>query len=284
MNAKYQLDRRCFLGYVMGVAASAVLAGCGSTGSSSTSASSAGTSATTDTASDTYTLVSDGKLLVASDIANPPFDYMEDGVAKGFEVDLLDMIAEKLGLTCEYLPQMKFETLIPLIKAGGKADVGVSNFTITDERKEEIDFTDPYIDSNQGIVVKSGAEKTTIEALNAEGVQVTCQTATTGEAWARENLSKATIVPLDDPVTSVTGVSTGLYDACVADLPVMSYLCNNSFKDCEVSVEIPTGEQYAIVVSKDNPALTKAINKALSELESEGKMDELEIKWFGTTI
>ncbi len=282
MNTNNSLDRRSFLGCVAGAAATLALIGCNSGGSSSSSSSASTSAATTDDAS--YTLVQDGKLLVASDIANPPFDYMEDGVAKGFEVDLLDMIAGKLGLTCEYLPQMKFETLIPLIKAGGKADVGVSNFTITDDRKKEIDFTDPYIDSNQGIVVKTGAEKTTVEALNAEGVQVTCQTATTGEAWARENLPKATIVPLDDPVTSVTGVSTGLYDACVADLPVMSYLCTNSFKDCEVSVEIPTGEQYAIVVSKDNPALTKAINKALAELESDGSLDELEIKWFGTTI
>ncbi len=284
MKTNNQLDRRSFLGCFAGAAATIVLAGCGSTGGSSSSTSADSTASASASDEESYTLIQDGKLIVASDIANPPFDYMEDGEAKGFEVDLLGMIATKLGLTCEYLPQMKFETLIPLIKAGGKADVGVSNFTITDERKKEIDFTDPYIDSNQGIVVKTGAEKTTIEALNAEGVQVTCQTATTGEAWARENLPKATIVPLDDPVTSVTGVSTGLYDACAADLPVMQYLCNNSFKDCEVAVEIPTGEQYAIVVSKDNPGLTKAMNKALSELQADGSLDELEIKWFGTTI
>ncbi len=284
MNANNQLNRRAFLGCVAGAAASIALVGCNSGGSSSSTSSDSGSSSSAASSDDSYTLIQEGKLIVASDIANPPFDYIENNEAVGFEVDLLNEIASYMGLTCEYLPQMKFETLIPLIKAGGKADVGVSNFTITDERKEEVDFTDPYIDSNQGIVVKTGSDKTTIEALNVEGVQVTCQTATTGEAWARENLSRATIVPLDDPVTSVTGVSTGLYDACAADLPVMQYLCNNSFKDCEVAVEIPTGEQYGIAVSKDNPGLTKKMNEAIAHIKENGTFDQLEIKWFGTTI
>lgn len=169
---------------------------------------------------------------------------MDGTTAVGFEVDLMDAVAAKMGLTCEYLPAMKFDSIIPLIKQGGKADCGVSNFTITDERKQEIDFTDPYIDSNQGVVVKADSDKTTAEALNADGVKIACQSGTTGEAWAQENLPKATIVSLDDPVQAVTGVSTGIYDAASADLPVMKYLCSNSFTDCQVAIEIPTGEQY----------------------------------------
>jgi len=74
---------------------------------------------------------------------------------EGFEIDLMAAIADKLGLTMEWLDPVKFDTIIPLIKQGGKADVGVSAFTITDERKEEIDFSDSYLDSNQGLVTKA---------------------------------------------------------------------------------------------------------------------------------
>lgn len=277
MNVNVMLDRRNFFGIIGAAAGTVVLAGCGGT--------SAGTStdAKKDDASG-YTLVQPGKIIVASDLANPPFDFVENNEPKGFEVDLMKKVAEKLGLECEYLPAMKFDSIIPLIKQGGKADVGVSNFTITDERKQEIDFTDPYVDSNQGVVTKVGAERADADSLNAEGVTIACQAGTTGEAWAQENLPKATIKSLDDPVAAVTGVQTGLYDAAAADLPVMKYLCSNSFTDCQVSIEIPTGEQYGIVVSKDNAGLTEAINTALAELADDGSIKELEIEWFGSEI
>ena len=64
----------------------------------------------------------------------------------------------------------------------------------------------------------------------------------------------------------------------------MSYLCTNSYTDCKVAIEIPTGEQYGIVISKDNPGLTAAINEALSALKDDGTIDDLEKKWFGTTL
>ena len=275
MNLNKTLDRRSFILGMGAVAGSAVLAGCGGN---------AAGSATTGTTSDSYTLVQEGKIIVASDLANPPFDFVEGTTPKGFEVDLMDAVASKMGLTCEYLSAMKFDSIIPLIKQGGKADCGVSNFTITDERKQEIDFTDPYIDSNQGVVVKADSDKTTAEALNADGVKIACQSGTTGEAWAQENLPKATIVSLDDPVQAVTGVSTGIYDAASADLPVMKYLCSNSFTDCQVAIEIPTGEQYGIVVSKSNAGLTSAINEALAALKDDGTIESLEVKWFGSAM
>lgn len=277
MNVNVMLDRRNFFGIIGAAAGTVVLAGCGGTSAGPS------TDAKKDDASG-YTLVQPGKIIVASDLANPPFDFVENNEPKGFEVDLMKKVAEKLGLECEYLPAMKFDSIIPLIKQGGKADVGVSNFTITDERKQEIDFTDPYVDSNQGVVTKVGAERADADSLNAEGVTIACQAGTTGEAWAQENLPKATIKSLDDPVAAVTGVQTGLYDAAAADLPVMKYLCSNSFTDCQVSIEIPTGEQYGIVVSKDSAGLTEAINVALAELADDGSIKELEIEWFGSEI
>ena len=74
-----------------------------------------------------------------------------------------------------------------------------------------------------------------------------------------------------------------MYQGAIADLPVAQYLTEQSYKDLKVCVEVPTGEQYGIVVSKDNPGLTKAINEALAALQENGTMDEIKIKWFGTT-
>ena len=162
--------------------------------------------------------------------------------------------------------------------------MGVSNITITDERWEQVDFTDSYMDSNQGLVTLASAGDVTEESLNVEGTKVAVQAGTTGAAWAEENLPNAEIVALDDPVVAVTGVQTGLYAAAVADLPVMTYLCTNSFTDCQVAIEIPTGEQYGIAVNKDNPGLTEAINGALAELEEEGYISELEVKWLGAEL
>ena len=162
--------------------------------------------------------------------------------------------------------------------------MGVSNFTITDERKQEIDFTDPYLDSNQGLVTAKTSTKTTQDDLNSTDVKVAVQAGTTGESWVEENLPNATLVSLDDPVVALTGVQSGLYDAAVADLPVVQYLVNNSFTDCQVSIEIPTGEQYGIVVSKGSPALTSAINDALAQLDEEGTLKDLKTKWFGSDL
>jgi polar amino acid transport system substrate-binding protein len=280
MSIQNNLSRRnfvCASAAAMGMA----LVGCGGSGSSEPA-----TDSTAAPASD-YTLVEDGKLIVASDLDFPPLDSFEGGEAKGFDVELSQAIAEKMGLECEYLPPMNFDAIIPLIQQGGKADIGNSAFSITDERKKEIDFTDAYLDSNLGIAVKkdsgiAGDEAAIIEALSADGVVVAVQAGTTGQDWAEENLPKDNVRPFDSVTNCITGVSTGKFDAFVADLPVIGYQCTQ-FTDCEVCLEIPTGEQYGIVVSKDNPGLTAAINDALAELEKDGTMADLKEKWFGIT-
>lgn len=277
-------SRRQFVsGLVAAAAATAAmpaLVACGSPSASS------GSSSSSSSSDESYTLVEAGKLIVASDLAYPPMESVPDGATDpvGFEVDMMKEIASRLGLTCEYLPAQKFDTIIATIKEGGKADVGASSFTITDERKEEVDFTDSFMDSNQALVTRTDATDTTEDALNVAGKKIAVQSGTTGEDWAKENLTNATVVPLDDTIQALTGCQTGLYDAVVADLPVMKYECTNSYTDLQVAIEIPTGEQYGIVVSKDNPGLTKAINEALSDMDSDGTMDKLETNWFGSAL
>ena len=275
------ISRRSFLASC-GLGLAAGLAGCsaqggGSAGGTAGSATEAG-----------YTLVEPGKLTMISNFYFPPFVSMnaDTGDYEGFDVDLYKAVCEKLGLEPNILPTVQFDTIVPTIKQGGKADVSLGAVTITDKRLQEIDFSDPYLDSNQAIVVKQGSAATTADALNASGTQIAVQSGTTGEAWSRENLPNATIVPLDDIIQCLTGVQTGLYAASVCDLPVASYEISSAYADLVIpdGGQIPTGEQYGIVVSKDNPKLTQAINDALVELQSDGTQDQIEQKWFGSTI
>ena len=282
--SRRQFVNLCGLG-ITGMGTVSLLAGCGGSSKSGSDSSDSASSASTKGTKE-YILVKKGTLIGVSDMSYPPLESIPDGGTKpeGFEIDMMDAIAKKLGLTMEWLPATKFDTIIPLIKQGGKADVGVSAFTITDERKKEIDFTKPYLNSNQGLVNRKADGKVSEDALNAKDKQVAVQSGTTGEAWVKENLPKATCVPLDDAIQAMTGVQSGLYNAAVLDLPVASYLCTKSYTDLQVDLQIATGEQYGIVVSKKNVKLRKDLNAAIKALQDDGTMSTLQKKWFGTTL
>lgn len=232
-----------------------------------------------------YTLVQDGKLISVSDMECPPFSSYKDGTSEpeGFEVDLMKAVAEKLSLESEWLPKMDFDAIIPLIKQGGKADVGVANFTITDERKQEIDFTNPYYVANIGFVTKGDTTATSTDDFNKKGMRIGAQSGTTGEAWVKENLPDATVVAMIPSTAMLSVQSSGegsdALNAMVCDLPVANSLIEKSYPDLKVFESIATGDEFGIVVSKDNPELTKAINQALLELEEDGTIEELMNKW-----
>ena len=272
------MNRRNFVA-TLGLAGTALLAGCN--GSEQPADDAQTTDETPEEAS--YTLVKEGVLTNVAELGFAPFEYIdEDGVTVGFDVDLSNAIAEKLGLTCEWLPNQAFDTLVPTIAQGGKADISIAGVTITDERLEDVDFSDPYLNSNQALIVAASSDYAT-EDLDAEDIQIACQTGTTGDAWIQENLPNATRVPLADVTAGMMGVSTGSYQAMVIDLPVAQNMLAQSFSDLTILEEIPTGEQYGIAVSYDNPGLKDAINDALAQIEEDGTMDEIKQKWFGTT-
>ena len=281
--SRRQFVNLCGLG-IAGMGAVGLLAGCGGGSKSGSDSSGSATSASSKGTKE-YILVKKGTLIGVSDMSYPPLESIPDGgTFEGIDIEVADAIAKKLGLTMEWLPATKFDTIIPLVKQGGKADVGVSAFTITDERKKEIDFTKPYLNSNQGLVNRKADGKVSEDALDSKDKQVAVQSGTTGESWVKENLPKATCVPLDDAIQAMTGVQSGLYNAAVLDLPVASYLCTKSYTDLQVDLQIATGEQYGIVVSKQNVKLRKDLDAAIKALKDDGTMSTLQKKWFGTTL
>ena len=226
-----------------------------------------------------FTLVEKDKLTVAASLDFPPFENFENNEAVGFEVDVMKAIAQDLGLELNYLPSMKFDTIIPAIAAGGSADVGVSGFTITPKRLKTIDFSDPICDTNQSIVTLSGSPIKTIEDL--KGLRIGGETGTTGLDLSRELINDAEeIIAFDEYPAVFAALQSGQMKAAVLDKPVSEYYIKTAYPDCEVVQEIPTGEQYGIAISKDNPGLTEAINNSIKRLEESGKLDELKSKWF----
>lgn len=241
-----------------------------------------GTTGATETTVSTadFKLVTPGTLTVGSDTAFPPFESMNGTTAEGFDVDLITAIAKKIGLEAVIKTEV-FDTVIPTLKAGGKFDVVASAMTITDERKQEIDFTDPYIDSNQSIAVKKGS--TIKSEADLTGKKVGVQSGTTGEAWAKENLTGATTVPFKTATEAFAALQAGNVDAVVNDLPVTAFLVKDPARGLEIVKEVATGEQYGFAVSKENTALLAAMNQALAGLKSDGTYDQIYSKWFGET-
>ena len=152
------------------------------------------------TQGDSYKLVEDGKLTVASDLATPPFEYVNDsGNDQGFTVELMDMIAQEMGPELNYLPAQKFDNIIPMAKQAVKTDVSACNITINDARKKEVDFTDPYMDSNQGVAVAKNSGYADTDSLNAAGVK-----SLSSRAPPPRNGRKK-ICPAQPPSTLMTG-------------------------------------------------------------------------------
>jgi len=225
-----------------------------------------------------FSTVEDGKIIAGSDTAFPPFESMNGDVAEGFDVDLLTAMGDELGYDVEFKTEI-FDTLIPTLKAGGKFDVIASGMTIKPERALEIDFTDPYYNSNQSLVMKMGTTYTGTDQLSGKKIGV--QSGTTGEAWANENVPDATLVPFKNATDAFAALQAGNVDAVVNDLPVSAELLKDDPRGMEIVAEIPTGEQYGFGVSKDNPELLKALNEALQKVKDSGKYAEIYEKWIG---
>ena len=226
----------------------------------------------------TVTTLEEGKLLMGSDTTYPPFESIEDGEAVGFDVDIAEEIAKRLGLELQ-VETVAWEGIIPGLKTD-KYDIIMSAMTITDEREEEIDFCDPYIDSNQSICVRNETEDiNTPEDLVGKIVGV--QVETTGQYTAEEIEGIAEIRKYETILLAFEDLELGRVDAIMNDYPVNAYI-SKTRGNTKVVDTIMTDESYGIGVKQGNDALREAINDALEEMMDDGTYDEIFEKWFGT--
>ena len=242
------------------VVAALALVGCSSSSSSSSSEAASSDSAAVSAAAGDITLITEGKLTIATSPDYPPFENLENGEYVGLDIEIAKAIAAELGLEPEF-KTLQFDAIIPAISSGGQADMGISGFSVDPERAKEIDFSTSYYIDDQAVAVMKDSEITEAnadEALNAEGIKIAVQSGTTGESYVQENYPNATAQPYGNSTEAVV-------DAMLAE----------AYQDAVVVKSIATGEEYAIVVSQDNPALTAAIDAALETLKANGTIDQL---------
>ena len=256
------------------------LTGCGA---DATPAGGSAGSVGTDAASGSgYTLVKGGTLTIGTSAEYEPFEYMEDGAYKGFDLELADAIADDLGLELE-IENVDFDTIVPGIASGTKFDAGFAAITATPEREEEVDFTDSYYMDDQAIVTMADNADITgenyAEAMDFEGVKIAVQSGSTAEAFAKENFPKATLVPFKNATDCFAAVQSSQAVALVTNRSVAAQLVATSFSNEQIIKQVSTGEEYAVAVNKSNAALKDAINESIAKLTEDGTVDELMEKY-----
>lgn len=263
------------------VALVAALALCACSGNSAQDQKPAGN---TPSASTDIKLLDPGKVSVAASLDFPPFENIDPQTEEpiGFDIDIMKALCKEMGLEVGF-QNMQFDELITAVRAGKQFDCSISGITIDDERKKEVDFTDPYMDSNQSIAVMKNSGFTQVEQL--EGKSIGVQSGTSGEAWANEHIkgadSTTEVIPFGEATAAFVALQSGQVDAVCMDLPVVADIIKNSYPEATIIKEIPTGEQYGIAVNKDNPALRDAFNEALKTIKENGTYDKIYEKWFG---
>lgn len=226
----------------------------------------------------TVATLEEGKLLMGSDTTYPPFESIgDDGKPEGFDIDVANELADRLGLELEVVTTA-WEGIIPGLKTD-KYDIIMSAMTITEERLAEIDFSDPYIDSNQSIAVKKGTTDIT-GPEDLAGKVVGVQVDTTGQFTAEEIAGIAEIRKYDTILIAFQELELGRIDAIMNDYPVNAYL-SKMRGQTEIAATVTTDEQYGIGVKKGNDELLEAINMALEDIYADGTYDKIFEKWFG---
>ncbi|GAA1534280.1 polar amino acid transport system substrate-binding protein [Microbacterium ginsengiterrae] len=266
--------RHIFLGIALAATASLTLAGCAGGGND------AGDDAPASSG-DEYGLVEAGSLTICSDIPYAPFEFEggDNGTGyTGFDIDLLDAIAKKLDLKLA-VQDVGFDALQSgTTLASGTCDLGASAMTITDERKANLDFSDPYYDSLQSLLVRTDSGIESIDDLDGKIVGV--QQGTTGESYAAEKAPGAELLQLPSDGELWPAIQAGTIDAILQDQPVNleHEKADSTYKIVE---EYNTDEQYGFAFAKgEKQALLEAVNSALQELRDSGEYDTIYDTYF----
>ena len=221
--------------------------------------------------------VNEGVLTMATNAEFPPYEYYEADQITGIDAEIAAAIAEKLGLTLK-IEDMEFDSIISSIK-GGKADLGLAGMTVTDERLEEVSFTQSYATGVQVIIVTEDSDIKSVDDLFAEGANHTIgvQLTTTGDLYTTDDIEKAGLGTVDrynKGADAVMALKNGKVDCVVIDNePAKAFVAaNEGLKILETEY---VTEHYAIAVAKENTELLNAVDTALQELTADGTIQSI---------
>jgi len=227
-------------------------------------------------------LIQEGQLLVGTDTPFPPFEIGQPPNITGYDIDVVNGIAEKLGLDVTY-QDTSFDTIFR-DTAQGKFDMAVAASTITPERSQTVDFSDPYYQANQSLVVTRDSDIASTDDLS--GTTVGAQDGTTGEDYANDETDASQVRGFPEGPDAINALRNGQVDAVIIDQPVaVDATESQAGGDIKIAQEIVTSELYGLPFARDNDALREAVNGALQELKEDGTIEELYQKYFpGTEV
>ena len=235
------------------------------------------------------------QLIMATNAAFPPYEYKVGDEFAGIDVEIAELIAEKLGMEL-VIKDVEFGSIVGGVQSG-KFDMGMAGMTVTPERLESVNFSTSYANGIQSVIVSADSTYASFEDFYTgfdadgnpagvkEGIKIGVQQDTTGDIYSSDVPAKwgfgdENVVRYKTGAEAVQALSTGKVTAVIIDNePAKSFV--NSTEGLKILDGEYTNEDYAICVAKENTELLTKINGALAELEAEGKIDSIIDKYIG---
>lgn len=213
-------------------------------------------------------------LTMATSADFPPYEYYENDEIVGIDIDIMNAVCEKIGMELE--PQdMSFDSVIGAAQTG-KTDIAMSGITITEDRKNMVDFTIPYTSTAQSIIVVAGGEISAKADL--EGKKIGVQINTTGDTQVTEEFGDDAVDRFQNGALAVESLKNGKVDCVVIDGEVAKALVAAN-EGLEIIADAYSIEEYAIALKKGNTELLDKINAALEQLLEDGTIDTIMDKY-----
>lgn len=214
-----------------------------------------------------------GVLVMATNAEFPPYEYHEGDEIVGIDAEVAALIAEELGMTLE-IEDMAFDSVLAAVQSG-KADIAMAGLTVTEDRKQSVNFTDTYATATQVIIVKEDSDIAGPDDLSGKIVGV--QTGTTGDIYVSEE-EGVEVERYSKGFEAVQALTQGKIDAVVIDNePAKVFVSEN--EGIKIIEEAYADEEYAIGIAKDNEELLEKVNTALNTLKESGAFQEVVDKY-----
>ncbi len=233
-----------------------------------------------------------GELVVYTNAEFPPFEYLADGKPVGVDMDIAQAIADELDVTLK-IENVKFDTIISSVQSG-KAAMGAAGITVTEERKESVDFSVSYTTSTQYVILPADKSFTNINDL--KGMNIGVQLGTTGDFIISDEVNgyegddgkhvkgvlegtNASVTTYNNANLAAEALKSGKIQAVVVDKLPAQLIAQNSEEKLQAFELVyedgsNTAESYAICVAKGNDTLLEVVNKVINKLLEEGKIDD----------
>lgn len=220
---------------------------------------------------DEYTVVSDTSFV--------PFEFKEDGEYVGFDIELINAIADEVGFKVN-LETTNFDGIIPGLQTGS-FDIALAGISITEERAKKIDYSDPYYES--GLRIGVSVDNDDINGIeDLEGKTIATRLGSTSAAYIKDNIKDAEANQYEQLDQAYLAVENGSADAILYDAPNVAYYIKTKGEDSLKMVgDLYQAEDYGIAITKGKDDLVEAINDGLATLRENGKYAEIYEKWFG---